>query len=170
MAAAAVQNIAHNLEITGADPRAYERHCPRLPRGFHTCVPAVNVANPGDHRGRRRRDWHRRRWRIQARTPAVAGASSRQVTEGCVRGADGPDGAWPGLVRPSSEWRAQAPVYKRGPTLLGFVADGARLPVTSFESLKVAVWVLPGRPEDGMKERAGWRARGRRGGRRVCRW
>ena len=48
-------------------------------------------------------------------------------------GAGGPDGAWPGLPRPFCQWRARAPVCKRGPTLFGFVADGAGVPVISFE-------------------------------------
>ncbi len=59
-------------------PQACDRHCPRDPRGFPTCVPAANVAKPGDRRRPLRRDWYRRRWRIQAGTPGPSGAWSRQ--------------------------------------------------------------------------------------------
>ena len=68
------------------------------------------------------------------------------VTGGCIRGAAGPEVGWPGSWKPSDQWRARAPVYKPGSTLFGFVADGAGVPVTSFERLKVAVRVLPRPP------------------------
>ena len=82
------------------------------------------------------------RFHISCKPPPPR-CSVAKVTGDCVFDILGFELLRVGQTRPFFQWRARAPVCKLGPNRDRLLSLMARLAVTSFERLRIAVWFLP---------------------------